>query len=154
MRVETCTFSARAGSIDRTLLEWVAAASGRTSGISIAAADGSAAAASSSSSVVETDARDDQTYASLTTQNTFAGTTQSRFARGLVGCVRLLAAPELLLTGQPAAVVESWLQITEATVLPLLRAGATTKGEVIYLHASAKAILFWLFYFLIYRFVF
>ena len=100
-RIETYTFSAPDG-IDRTLLEWVARVAGRAA-------------------VVET--ASDKTHGSVTVQNNFCGGSTSQFANGLVGCVRLLATPELLLSdhGATGAVVESWLQITEATLLPLLR---------------------------------
>ena len=114
-RIETCTFSAPAGGIDRTLLEWVVRVAGRTA-------------------VVETTSgTDNKTYGSITVQNAFCGTGSSRqfFAQGLVGCVRLLSTPELSLSDQgPAgAVVESWLQSTEATLLPLLRRSGGKGGE-------------------------
>jgi len=117
MRAETCTFSAAAG-MDRTVLEWVAAAAGRTTGLVETADDDNNNNNSNTTTTM--------TYASLTTHNSFTNTTTSQFAKGLVGCVRLLAAPELLLLSDDplkAAVVESWLQVTEATLLPLLRSG-------------------------------
>lgn len=117
-RIETCTFSAPAG-IDRTLLQWVVRVAGR-------------------SAVVETASdttksnNDTHIYASITVQNSFcgSGSSTSQFAQGLVGCVRLLATPELSLADQgPAgAVVESWLQCTEATLLPLLRRSSSSSS--------------------------
>jgi len=108
-RVASYTFGAAAGSIDQRLLEWVVTASGH-------------------SSAVETSSN--ETHCSVTVSNQFVGSDHavSQFGKGLVGCIRLLAAPELLLwttnhhsNGKDAALVESWLQITEATLLPLWR---------------------------------
>jgi len=112
-RVASYTFGAAAGSIDQRLLEWVVTASGHSSAV-----------------VVETSSN--ETHCSVTVSNQFVGSDHavSQFGKGLVGCIRLLAAPELLLwtttnhhhsNGKDAALVESWLQITEATLLPLLR---------------------------------
>lgn len=118
-RIETCTFSAPAG-IDRTLLQWVVRVAGRTAVVETASDDTN---------------QNNQTavYASITVQNSFcgSGSSTSQFAQGLVGCVRLLATPELSLADQgPAgAVVESWLQTTEATLLPLLRRNCSSSGK-------------------------
>ena len=116
-RIETCSFSAPTG-IDRTLLQWVVRVAGRNAVIETASSDNK---------------NDTHIYASITVQNSFcgSGSSISQFAQGLVGCVRLLATPELSLADQsPAwAVVESWLRSTEATLLPLIRRSSSSSSS-------------------------
>lgn len=90
---------------DRLLLYWVALVSGRS-------LEKDTAATSNGS-----------THLSFTLSNTFCNSIKPQQAHGLVGSIRLLAAPEISLStcDSLSGQVESWLQITEATLMPLLR---------------------------------
>ena len=81
----------------------------------------------------------------VTTRNAFSGSNTVVEAHGLVGCVRLLAAPELLLhmDAADAALVESWLQTTEATLLPLLRSSSAASQKGASYRTTVRARMAW-----------
>jgi hypothetical protein len=64
--------------------------------------------------------------ASVSTCNAFTGLTQNHVATGLAGSVRLLCGNNSAMSGSSEteiALVASWMQAAEQTVLPMIRHG-------------------------------